>query len=784
MHSGRPPLPTGRSVGSVVAAVAVGTWAVLVVWFWQLLAWGFEQALVVAGAAMPWWGWPLVCLLVGVLVAVPAVLLATFARTRATQVAGQLWARSAALLVGLGLAQAVPQSANWAYLLCLAVLAVVAAGVLPHVAWPGPRPPGKLHSRGLGGDSGRRSAGLLAIAAGLASMIAWLWLGALGGVLDSLAAALAALSLGFVIAALAERLTDQIPRLLPAALVLGVALLIVAGAAGASAVHLASMLVFPPLGLAAAALSRRSRRRLPLVLLVTLGTVGPLAFVDPIETSIVLGLQDVGYWALVAGLIALGAGMLLGTGYLILVGRARPATGPVRAIRIWPAATLAGLLTLAAGTVYATAGHPGLYGDELFVVMKAQADLTGLDQIADLTTRRTATYRRLVDLADHSQVGIRHALTAWHLRYTPYYLVNGLQVDAGPVVRAWLAARSDVDRVLLSPRLRPLPAPAPAEVGADGTVPDGLPQWNISMIHADQVWATGDTGAGVVIGTSDTGVDAGHPALAGSFRGGSDSWYDPWNGTRAPTDHNGHGTHTLGTVLGRDGIGVAPGAQWMGCVNLDRNLGNPAWYLDCLQFMLAPFEPGGNPFTTGNPARSADVLTNSWGCPDEEGCDGSALRPAIDALTAAGIFVVVAAGNTGPHCGTITDPPAPYPDSLTVGAVDRAGRLAAFSSRGPAAGAIAKPDLVAPGVDVLSAAPDGGFAHLDGTSMATPHVAGVVALMWSANPHLIGQIRATAAILRDTAAPVASVGRCGKADGVGAGLVDAAAAVRAARAYG
>ncbi len=146
---------------------------------------------------------------------------------------------------------------------------------------------------------------------------------------------------------------------------------------------------------------------------------------------------------------------------------------------------------------------------------------------------------------------------------------------------------------------------------------------------------------------------------------------------------------------------MAPGAEWVGCVNLDRNLGNPARYLDCLQFMLAPFPAGGDPFTDGRPERAPHVLTNSWGCPPIEGCDPAALSPAATALTTAGIFVVAAAGNSGPRCGSIEDPPAPYADVFTVGAVDDTRTVADFSSRGPAVGGAAKPDVVAPGAGVL-----------------------------------------------------------------------------------
>src|SRR5207248_4658886 len=231
------------------------------------------------------------------------------------------------------------------------------------------------------------------------------------------------------------------------------------------------------------------------------------------------------------------------------------------------------------------------------------------------------------------------------------------------------------------------------------------------------------------VGASDSGVDGDHPAVRDNFRRGDDSWYDPWNRTRRPTDHGGHGTHTLATAIGHDNVGVAPGAQWVGCVNLDRNLGNTAHYLDCLQFMLAPFPYGGDPWRDGRPDRAPDVLTNSWGCPPVEGCDLGTLRAAVDALTGAGIYVVVAAGNSGPACRTVDDPPAPYPSALTVGAVDQRGNVAEFSSRGPTPDGRPKPDLLAPGVGVLSALPGGRFGALVGTSMAAPLVAGVVALM-------------------------------------------------------
>jgi subtilisin family serine protease len=255
-------------------------------------------------------------------------------------------------------------------------------------------------------------------------------------------------------------------------------------------------------------------------------------------------------------------------------------------------------------------------------------------------------------------------------------------------------------------------------------------------------------------------VQRDHPEFAARYRGAAEgddyNWYDPWERGLAPYDREGHGTHTLGTVLGEN-VGVAPGATWFGCANLVRNLGNPALYLECLQFMLAPFPQAGDPLRNGDPSRAADVLNNSWGCPIEvEGCAPQALAPAVAALADAGIFVVVSAGNEGPSCSSVSAPPAIYAEVLSVGAIDQAGDLATFSGAGPVTvdgSGRTKPDLVAPGVDVLSAWPGSSYNTLSGTSMAGPHVAGTVALMWSANPALRGDIQRTTQLLQETARP-------------------------------
>jgi subtilisin family serine protease len=224
-------------------------------------------------------------------------------------------------------------------------------------------------------------------------------------------------------------------------------------------------------------------------------------------------------------------------------------------------------------------------------------------------------------------------------------------------------------------------------------------------------------------------------------------------------------------------------------VNLARNLANPSFYLDCLQFMLAPFPQGGDPFLDGDSAMAADVLNNSWGCPPIEGCDPETFLAAVRALREAGIFVVASAGNEGPLCESVSDPLALYDEVLSVGAVDNSGTLALFSSVGPVtvdgSGRV-KPDLLAPGVAIMSAFPGSSYEYLDGTSMAGPHVAGVVALMWSANPELLGEIDRTEQILLQTAtsyqAPLPACGAQEQApyNGTGFGVVDAYAAIEAA----
>jgi hypothetical protein len=762
----------------VLLAVLAGLWVVAVFAVGQFVLWGLEQLYdTTYGREPPGWAWLLGAALSGLLAGVPALLLALVPRLPPVRAAGRLWTRAIVAAVALGVVRAVvPVSRHELYLLLLALVAGAVALLLRLLDGWAPR--FAARRREPTGRERRRETDLLGLAAGLAALLPWLALGALGSVTESVLAVLAAAAIGFLTAALLDDLLPSHGRARwqvgVGGLIVAVALAAVAAATGASGIALAELLVLPPLGFAAASLYTVGGPR-PVAWLVAAAAVGPLAFADPQETGIVLGFADAPRWILAAAAGSLAVGLLIDLGYALSVGRGRVP-------RRWVGATVAGVVAITGVTVYFGAGRPGTYGDRLFVVLKPQADLSGLDAIGNRNERLRATYRRLVDTANRSQAPLRRDLRRLHLDYTPYYLVNALEVDGGEPVRAWLGTRPDVQQILDSPRLRPIPEPAPVMRG-DKPAPPG-PQWNLSMIGADRVWRDlGVTGTGIVVGSSDSGIDGAHPALRDRFRGGDDSWYDPWSHSRTPVDHGGHGTHTLATALGGQNVGVAPGASWVGCVNLARNLGNPARYLDCLQFMLAPFPYGGDPLRDGRPERAPHILTNSWGCTRIEGCDLRSLQPAVEGLTAAGIVVVGAGGNSGPACRTVADPPAPYPETLTVGAVDREDRLAGFSSRGPTPDGRAKPDVVAPGVDILSALPGGGYGTESGTSMATPHVAGVVALLWSANPRLIGDIPRTRAILMTTTGPAsAPAENCGNpADLTGAGLVDAFRAARLAQ---
>ncbi len=449
--------------------------------------------------------------------------------------------------------------------------------------------------------------------------------------------------------------------------------------------------------------------------------------------------------------------------------------------------------------------------------MEEQADLGPAYEITEREARLQYVYDALRETALESQQPVREALDEAGLPYRPHYLMNMIQVEGYHWRMDRFAELPGVAAVIVNPNVREYPYRIPL------SIPEGpltLPSDVVSSllaVNADEAWEAGVLGAGIVVGGQDTGYAWDHPALRAQYRGWDGNsathdyhWYDPWDGTDAPFDPDGHGTHTMGTVLGdepgRVRTGMAPEAQWIGCRNMRRGLGNPGAYAACSEFFLAPYPVGGNPFTDGDVAQAVHLVNNSWGCPPEEGCHPETLQSAMEALHAAGILMVVSAGNDGPTCGTAIKPPANYASVLSVGATNDAGDIVGFSSRGPVPAGI-KPDVSAPGFNVLSATPSGGYGPASGTSMAGPHVAGLVALLWSADPNLIGDLEATQTLICETARPrpvsascngqmsafeeFLAMGEtgiacaCGNVTGIpnnvyGCGVIDAGAAVEAA----
>ena len=422
-------------------------------------------------------------------------------------------------------------------------------------------------------------------------------------------------------------------------------------------------------------------------------------------------------------------------------------------------------------------------GNASVVIMLAdQADVSAAYQMKDQDARGWFVYNTLSEHAARTQAGLRAELETRGVSYQSFWAANMIVATADRALIESLAALEDVARIDSNKEARWIEPPelANASVAPNAPAAPNTAEWGVQNINAPAVWALGFTGQGMVIGDQDTGALWTHVALKPKYRGWDGTtanhnfnWHDSihdstgnpcGNDSPFPCDDAGHGTHTAGTTVGDDGagnqIGVAPGARWIACRNMDVGNGTPARYAECFQFMMAPTDLNGN---NADPTLRAHVLNNSWGCPSSEGCTTRAeLETIINNTQAAGIFVVVSAGNGGSTCSTVNDVPAIYDASFSVGAYDISNTLANFSSRGPSTyytPNLLKPNLSAPGVTVRSSyhGSDTEYLNETGTSMAGPHVAGAVALLWSARPQLVRDIAATKTLLQNTANPSVTV---------------------------
>jgi serine protease AprX len=384
------------------------------------------------------------------------------------------------------------------------------------------------------------------------------------------------------------------------------------------------------------------------------------------------------------------------------------------------------------------------FTDPVDTATLAHGDRRGNQRLLQALKERTALHRATIEPVLRAQGAVK---------VRDLWLINAVAFTVPAVSVGTLAALDgvatlDLDAFVQGGRSQRTPAPrdgpgeaqaaaAPTVATADLPVPDfkrAKPGWNLTTIHAPELWAMGHTGKGVVVATMDTGVDAEHPELRGKWRGGANSWFDPHGEQPLPYDALGHGTQSLGVVLGGPDIGLAPQARWIG-VRLYDNNGRASMSDIHLGFQWL-MDPDGDPATADAP----NVVNASWALTGR--AVGSCILEFSDdirALKSAGIAVVFAAGNDGPVPNT-SNSPGNNPGVMSVGAIDEDMEVARQTSRGPSScdrGVF--PRIMAPGVKVrtadLSHGGQASYTTVSGSSLAAPHVSGVIALLAGAFPN-------------------------------------------------
>lgn len=423
---------------------------------------------------------------------------------------------------------------------------------------------------------------------------------------------------------------------------------------------------------------------------------------------------------------------------------------------------------------------------DFLVVLKNQKNVSAAQNFKTKEARGNFVYEKLKQNALADQKNILKILKNTQASYRPFFIINAIQVKGDINLLKKLAKLPEVKQLTDN---SPIQFEEPVSTNYSNSRGPTAIEWGIDMIDAEEVWALGYNGQDVIVGGQDTGYEWTHPALDHNYRGNGATvdhnynWHDAIHeiistspdtinpcglDSVVPCDDHNHGTHTMGTMVGEDGdnqIGVAPGAKWIACRNMERGNGTPATYIECFEWFMAPTD-----LNNENPdvSKAPHVIANSWSCPTSEGCDSTnwhVMETVVQNLKASGVVVVVSAGNSGSQgCGSVNTPAAMFEASFSVGATAQNDTIAGFSSRGPVTvngTGIRKPDVSAPGVGVRSCIRDSSYASFSGTSMAGPHTAGLVALMISANPDLAGQVELIEDIIEQTAVPKTDTVDCG-----------------------
>ncbi len=419
------------------------------------------------------------------------------------------------------------------------------------------------------------------------------------------------------------------------------------------------------------------------------------------------------------------------------------------------------------------------------IYFRDRPGLEAVDQM-DWIERGRFVMQQLQSVAQSSQKDVRAYLDSNSISYKSFWIDNVIIVESSnATVFEGLTHFPEISNIR-DRRTEKLIEPA-------SKTPLGIEQIfgiepNITHVQAPDAWALGITGQGSVVSSIDTGVRYTHQALVGKYRGNlgggvfdhNYNWWDPYGDhPTAPADDNGHGSHTMGTMVGDDGgsnqIGMAPDAQWLACRGCNTSNCTDEALLECAQFITAPWDLNqANP----DPDMRPDAVNNSWG-----DCGQSYdpwFRGVVDSWRAAGIYPIFSNGNSSncgysspPACGTVGNP-ARYGNVTGVGATGQQnGAYATFSNRGPTdnvdpenGGAFPtiKPQVAAPGSNIRSSvntsdtAYEGGWS---GTSMSAPHVTGLTALIFQAAPCLRGNFTATENIIQQSAAIASGVpGAC------------------------